>query len=102
MLYVCLTHNTQIAEAIEADWVCYLSLDSLREAVRECADEAGVKPMEAFDCSCFDGKYVTGDVNDEYFAKLHLLRNDFTLKKINSSFKKDVDDLDHIAMYNSS
>ena len=26
--------------------------------------------IKRFECSCFDGDYVTGDVTDEYLAKL--------------------------------
>ena len=34
-------------------------------------------PFTAYETSCFSGTYVTGEsINDEYFAKLHDLRND--------------------------
>ena len=33
--------------------------------------------FEEYETSCFSGTYVTGaSINDEYFAKLHELRND--------------------------
>jgi hypothetical protein len=35
-----------------------------------------------YETSCFSGKYVTGaNINDEYFAKLHELRNDDAKKE---------------------
>jgi amidophosphoribosyltransferase len=39
-------------------------------------------PVVEFDTSCFSGKYVTGEkIGDEYFAKLHNLRNDGAQEK---------------------
>ena len=33
--------------------------------------------IAAYESSCFSGTYVTGeDINDNYFSKLHELRND--------------------------
>ena len=58
--------------------MCYLDLESLQAAVNECAEEAGVERFGGFDSSCFDGVYVTGDIDEKYFADLHLKRK-FTL-----------------------
>jgi amidophosphoribosyltransferase len=53
--------NTEIAAAIGADAVIYQELDALIEDVRS------INPsIKQFDCSCFDGVYVTGDVSQEY------------------------------------
>src|SRR5690349_2492278 len=51
----------EIAKLIGADAVVYQDLDALIEDVR-CLNPA----IKQFDCSCFDGVYVTGDVSPEY------------------------------------
>jgi amidophosphoribosyltransferase len=61
----------EIAEEIGADWLVYQDLDDLVEAVRK-----GNKNLREFDCSCFDGKYVTKDVDTAYFTRLQNSRND--------------------------
>jgi len=61
----------EIAEAIGADWLIYQDLEDLIDAVRR-----GNKKISHFDCSCFDGKYVTNDVNDSYLKHLDQLRSD--------------------------
>ncbi len=51
----------EIAKLIGADAVIYQDLDALVHAV------GSLNPaIERFDCSCFDGVYVTGDVSREY------------------------------------
>ncbi|MBD3610364.1 MAG: amidophosphoribosyltransferase [Gammaproteobacteria bacterium] len=62
----------QIAEAIGADWLVYQDLDDLIEAVHWDKDSQ----VEKFDCSCFNGDYVTDDVTDEYLKHLEDFRND--------------------------
>ena len=67
-------HNrdiAEIAEVIGADWLIYQDLEDLIAAVRRGNDQ-----LTAFDCSCFDGNYITNDVDDEYFRKLQSQRND--------------------------
>ena len=32
--------------------------------------------MTVFDCSCFDGKYVTGDIDEAYLANIEAARGD--------------------------
>jgi len=32
--------------------------------------------IKDFDCSCFDGKYVTGDITEAYLAKIESMRAD--------------------------
>jgi amidophosphoribosyltransferase len=61
----------EIAEAIGADWLIYQDLEDLVEAVQK-----GNENLQEFDCSCFDGKYVTQDVDESYFRKLETQRND--------------------------
>ena len=61
----------EIAEYIGVDWLVYQDLDDLIE----CA--AGINSsIDRFDCSVFDGEYVTGNVDDEYLNRIKVLRND--------------------------
>lgn len=61
----------QVAAAIGADKVVYQDLEDLMAAVRKRNPR-----LEDFDASVFDGRYVTGDIDDAYFARLEQLRND--------------------------
>ncbi|HET9652629.1 MAG TPA: amidophosphoribosyltransferase, partial [Usitatibacter sp.] len=53
--------EAEIAQAISADAVIYQDLEALIEDVRKLNPS-----IKRFDCSCFDGVYVTGDVSQEY------------------------------------
>ncbi len=51
----------EIARAIGADHLIYQDLSDLEEAVRR-----GNPILERFDASCFNGEYVTGDIDRDY------------------------------------
>jgi len=79
-----IAHNKsedEIAKIIGADWLIYQDLDQLIEAVR-----AGNPDITDFDLSCFNGSYVTGDINQDYLDHIEMLRND------NAKTRRDVDD----------
>jgi len=60
----------EIAREIGADAVVYQDLDALKAAVR------AVNPkLVNFECSCFDGIYVTGDITSEYLASVERARH---------------------------
>ena len=63
--------EAEIAEYIGADWLIYQDLEDLVDAVQK-----GNRRIKKFDCSCFDGKYVTKTVDDEYLNKISHLRSD--------------------------
>lgn len=63
--------DEQVAEAIGADWLIYQDLEDLVAAAGE-----GNPNVDRFECSVFDGHYVTGDVDEPYLDKLEQLRND--------------------------
>ena len=63
--------DDEVAGAIGADWLIYQDLNDLIEAARE-----GNPKISQFDTSCFTGKYVTGDISDDYLALISSLRND--------------------------
>ena len=65
-------NNDEICQAIGADLLFYQKLDDLVEA---CLS-AGSNNIANFDCSCFNGVYVTGGITDEYLRKIESTRND--------------------------
>ena len=66
----------EVQEIIGADWLIYQDLDDLVASARE-----GNPDIDGFDCSVFDGKYVTGDVDAAYLERLERMRNDDAKKK---------------------
>ncbi|MFT4137305.1 amidophosphoribosyltransferase [Microbacterium sp.] len=52
----------QIAKELGADYLVYQEVDDMRDAILEGSD------VEDLDMSCFDGRYITGTVTDEYLA----------------------------------
>jgi amidophosphoribosyltransferase len=62
----------EVRELIGADWLVFQDLEDL---IASCA-EGSILPMD-FECSVFDGVYVTEDVNEAYLAKLEARRNDY-------------------------
>ncbi|SDJ37784.1 amidophosphoribosyltransferase [Billgrantia gudaonensis] len=63
--------EAEVGELIGADRIFYQDLDDLKAACRE------VNPtLDAFDCSVFDGHYVTGDIDEAYLSALEASRND--------------------------
>ncbi len=61
----------QVAQAIQADLVIYQTLPDLVDAVRQLNPQ-----IQSFDCSVFDGHYVTGGVDIKYLEHLEKLRSD--------------------------
>ncbi len=61
----------EICELIGADWLVYQDLEDLITCSLE-----GNAQVHGFDCSVFDGKYITGDVDQNYLDRLEVLRND--------------------------
>ena len=77
-----IAHNRtaeQVAELIGADWLVYQDLADLKEAVG-----GGKVKIDEFDCAVFDGKYVTGDVDEAYLQRIDQARNDLTKSKQNA------------------
>ena len=55
----------EVAKVIGADAVVFQTLDGLKNALHDMNPS-----ITRFDCSCFDGEYVTGDVTEEYLTAL--------------------------------
>ncbi|TFH88203.1 amidophosphoribosyltransferase [Billgrantia azerbaijanica] len=63
--------EAEVGELIGADRIFYQDLEDLKTACREVNGS-----FDAFDCSVFDGRYVTGDIDDAYLSALEASRND--------------------------
>ena len=63
--------ETEIEEAIGADWLIYQDLEDLISTALE-----GNPDIEQYECSVFNGEYVTGDVDEIYLKRIENLRND--------------------------
>ncbi len=63
--------EAEIAREIGADLLIYQDLDALKEAVR-----AANPKLKNFEASCFDGKYITGDITADYLSQLAVDRDE--------------------------
>jgi amidophosphoribosyltransferase len=61
-----------VGRVLGADALIYQDLPDLIEAVQK----KGKSHVNRFDCSVFDGDYVTGDVTPDYLRNLEANRND--------------------------
>jgi amidophosphoribosyltransferase len=52
----------EIAQELGADYMVYQEVEDLKAAILEGSD------VQDLDMSCFDGRYITGTVSDEYLA----------------------------------
>ena len=72
--------DQEVERLIGADWLIYQDLEDL---VASASD--GNKNINNFECSVFDGHYVTGDISSDYLQRLDAMRNDSA--KTQSEFK---------------
>ncbi len=63
--------DKEVEEYIKADWLIYQELKDLIQAA-----QVGNEEIQQFECSIFDGKYVTDDIDDKYLKDLEDARND--------------------------
>jgi amidophosphoribosyltransferase len=61
----------ELEKLLGADRLIYQDLEDLIDAVRHKHSK-----IERFDCSVFDGKYVTQDIDADYLNQLELFRSD--------------------------
>jgi len=72
--------DQEIEKEIGADWLIYQDLEDLKKAVIPSDEE---DKEHNFDCSVFDGNYITDDVDEAYLEHLKKSRNDSVKNKIN-------------------
>ena len=71
--YVAHNRTTEeVCQTIGADWLIYQKLEDLVE----CCLGAGSTSLANFDCSCFDGRYVAGRIDQAYLESLEAKRQD--------------------------
>jgi len=63
--------DQEVEVLIGADWLIYQDLGDLIAAAAE-----GNPDLQHFECSVFNGEYITGDVDEMYLKRLELARND--------------------------
>ena len=78
--------DEEICREIGADRLIYQDLDDLKAAVRK-ANPA----ITSFDASCFDGKYITGDITPEYLDMIELARENGKASKNEDASQMDLD-----------
>jgi amidophosphoribosyltransferase len=79
--------DEEICQEIGADGLIYQDLDALEDIV------IALNPnIQEFDSSCFNGKYVTGDVDAAYLNRIEVLRGDLiqTQRPPNSTTQMDL------------
>lgn len=67
--------DEEVQELIGADWLIYQDLEDLIAAAAE-----GNPDIKQFECSVFDGNYITADVDEVYLKRLENTRNDAAKK----------------------
>jgi amidophosphoribosyltransferase len=79
--------DEEIRREIGADALIYQDLEALMHCVQR-----GNADIQRFDCSCFNGDYVTGDVSEEYLADIEAVRDDGNMhhRPVNSSTQLDL------------
>jgi amidophosphoribosyltransferase len=61
--------DDEVARMIGADHLVYQDVADLKQAIRD------INPaLKEFDASCFDGNYITGDINEAYLDRLETAR----------------------------
>jgi amidophosphoribosyltransferase len=68
--------DAEVGELIGADWMIYQDLNDLISAVQK-----GNPAIKEFDCSCFNGHYVTNNISLDYLEKIKAIRNDSSKQK---------------------
>ena len=63
--------DDEVEKLIGADWLIYQDLDDLIASAAE-----GNPDIEQYECSVFNGEYITGDVDEVYLKRLENLRSD--------------------------
>ena len=76
--------DQEVSRVIGADWLVYQKIDDLKQSAWE-----GNPNVEDFECSTFDGKYVTGDIDARYLERLSLDRNDASKQIRDAQFNAD-------------
>lgn len=77
----------EICEVIGADRLIFQDLEDLKDSVRV----THLPHLTEFDCSVFDGQYVTGGIDEQYLVKLEQQRNDQAKKQKDGYIDVNID-----------
>ena len=65
----------EVREVIGCDALIYQDVEGMKRAILKGASSSADSPrIDGFDASCFDGIYVTGDINPEDIARINEAR----------------------------
>ncbi len=84
----------EVCDLLGADWLIYQDLEDLIA----CSSE-GNPNISRFDCSVFDGNYITGDVDASYLSRLEASRNDNVKQQAKARLSNEDDDV--IGLHNN-
>ena len=73
--------DEEVAEIIGADWLAYQTIEDLEASARKGNPEIG-----RFECSVFNGRYVTGDIDEAYLTKISYDRSDIVKQQREMNF----------------
>lgn len=62
--------DEEICREIDADYLVYQNLDALRQAITQIDPQ-----IRHFETSCFDGRYIAGNITQEYLCRIESQRN---------------------------
>ncbi|MEH6470579.1 MAG: amidophosphoribosyltransferase [Halopseudomonas sp.] len=82
--------DEEVGELIGADWIVYQDLQDLIEST-----QWGSSPVKHFDCSVFNGEYITGDIDKAYLDNLDAARNDAAQSGNDSVNSNEANSLHH-------
>ncbi|MBA6412046.1 amidophosphoribosyltransferase [Parahaliea sp. F7430] len=82
-----IAHNRSVEEVCEligADWLVFQDLEDLVA----CSHEGNIH-ADGFDCSVFDGNYITGDIDQAYLDQLAAQRSDEARKQSKAGLQEE-------------
>ena len=95
-----IAHNRtveEVREEIGADWLIYQDIEDLVDSARE-----GNPEIDQFECSVFDGNYVTGDIDSNYLDELHERRNDANKNNVDKNLHSVKHESAVVDLYNDA
>jgi amidophosphoribosyltransferase len=78
--------DDEICLEISADRIIYQDIEDLKAAVNKCNPA-----IKQFDCSCFDGQYITGDITPEYLDRVECARSGGKANKTQEDEQMELD-----------
>ncbi|SFL91204.1 amidophosphoribosyltransferase [Variovorax sp. OV329] len=61
----------EIRELIGCDALIYQDVDAMKQAVAKALSPSSKRKLDGFDASCFDGVYITGDIDTDAIVRMN-------------------------------